>query len=223
LTGVDGLYELTVFGAGVQDAAGNTGSGSAADTWTVSSALVTADIVDITPDPRTTAVGLVTIQFSTDVTGVDINDFTLTRNAVNVGLASLSVTQITPSEYTLDLSTVTTLDGVYELTLVAAGSGIEDLLSNPLAQDAADSWLIDSVALTIIDIVDVTPDPRNSSVAAIEIQFSEPVDLVTLTSADFTLTRNGGPQLADRGAIGDACCGQYLPTHGSCRPNVTGR
>jgi hypothetical protein len=195
MTGADGAYVLTAFGAGVQDFAGNIATGSATDTWTMTSALVTADIVDITPDPRTTAVGLVTIQFSTDVTGVDIADFTLTRNAVNVGLASLSVTQITPSEYVIDLTTVTTLDGLYELTLVAAGSGIQSLTSSPLAQDAADTWIIDSTPLTIVDIADVTPDPRSTNVASINIIFSEPVDLGTLTASDFMLTRNGGPNL----------------------------
>ena len=40
----------------------------------------TADIVDVTPDPRNSAVGSVSITFSEPVSGVSLDDFTLTRN-----------------------------------------------------------------------------------------------------------------------------------------------
>ena len=87
---------------------------------------ITAEIVAVTPDPRNTGVGSVEVQFSADVTGVDIGDFQLTRDNQAISLTGLSIAQVTPTRYTLDLSTVTTLEGSYQLKLVASGSGIED-------------------------------------------------------------------------------------------------
>ena len=87
-----------------------------------------ADIVNVTPDPRTTPVGQVFIDFtdsltglSSPVTGVDINDFTLTRNGTAVSLAGLSVIG-SGDAYSLDLTSVAFQDGNYLLTLVASGS-----------------------------------------------------------------------------------------------------
>src|SRR5262245_44718120 len=128
-----------------------------------------ADIVDVQPDPRTTPVGQVIINFRDSVTsqptsvfGVDINDFTLTRNAVDVSLAGLTVSG-SGDTYALDLSSVTTQDGGYVLTLVAAGSGITDTSMAPLTQDAIEIFVVDTAAPSA-DIVNVSPDPRNTAV-----------------------------------------------------------
>ena len=47
---------------------GNALGGNASDTWVTDTTAPTADIVDVTPDPRNAAVGLVTITFSENVT-----------------------------------------------------------------------------------------------------------------------------------------------------------
>ena len=52
--------------------------------------------------------------------------------------------------------------------------------------------MVDTTAPTV-DILDVTPDPRNGAVGTITIVFSEPVTGFDL--ADLTLTRNGGANL----------------------------
>ncbi|MDF1813033.1 MAG: Ig-like domain-containing protein, partial [Verrucomicrobiales bacterium] len=127
----------------------------------VESVAPTADIVDVTPDPRNASAGNVAITFSEAVTGVDISDFNLTRNGSNVDISGLGVNG-SGSSYTIDLSSVTTVEGNYILTLNASGSGIIDALGNAFAADAADSWLTDTTAPTA-DIVDVTPDPRNTN------------------------------------------------------------
>lgn len=100
----------------------------------------TADIVDVSPDPRTLAVGIVTITFSEDVTGVDLADLQLTRNGSNVNLSGRQVTRVTASQYTIDLLSVTDVDGAYVLTLLADGAGIRDSAGNLLAVAASDAW-----------------------------------------------------------------------------------
>ena len=99
-----------------------------------------ADIVDVIPDPRTTAVGTVTMLFSEDVTGVDVSDLQLTRDGVEVSLGGLQVTRVTDARYTIDLTSVTAADGAYVFTLRADGTGIRDLAGNALADAASDAW-----------------------------------------------------------------------------------
>src|SRR5688572_22962685 len=101
-----------------------------------------ADIVNINPDPRTTPVGQVIVNFTesttsqpTAVNGVDINDFRLTRDGNSVSLAAVPLSGSGDS-YSLDLTTVTMQDGTYILTLVASGSQIVNTAGMPLTQDA---------------------------------------------------------------------------------------
>jgi len=154
----------------------------------------TADIIDITPDPRDTPVGFVTVSFDEDVINVDLADgapdFVLTRETgsgpVVVPLAGISVNEINNTTYTLDLSSVTDVNGIYELTLDAAGSSIVDLVGNPLSVDAVDTWLTGpDVYAPTVDIVDVTPDPRSAVAGVITINFNEAVTGVDI--ADFML------------------------------------
>jgi hypothetical protein len=136
-----GTYRLQ---ARVTDPTGNTGT-SEVVTLTVDTTAPTEDIGDIAPDPRNAAVGAVTINFSEPVSGVGDggmvgNDFTLTRNGTSVAISTLAVTQVTPAQYTINLSSVSGSAGTYVLTLVAANSEVQDLAGNALADDETDDW-----------------------------------------------------------------------------------
>jgi hypothetical protein len=189
VTLAEGSYELRLVagGSGIQDTGSELLATDASDTWLMDTTVPTADIDDVTPDPRNTAVGSVAINFSEPVTGVNLNDFTLTRNGTNVTLTGVTLTG-SGASYSLNLNSVTAATGNYVLTLVAAGSGIVDVGGNPLAANVTDTWVNESTAPTA-DIVDVTPDPRSTAVGNVTIQFSELVTGVTIN--DFQLTRNG--------------------------------
>jgi hypothetical protein len=188
VTQLVGTYVFTLVAAGSEITSIADASPLAAgdsDGWDiVDTSIPTADIVDITPDPRSDPVTDVLIRFSEPVTNVDIDDFSLTRNGTTVSLAGLTVSG-GGDTYTLDLSTVTTQDGNYVLTLQAAGSDIIDVGGNAFVVDASDSWTIGPLA----DIVNIAPDPRTTPVGTVTITFSEPVTGVDI--ADFRLTRNG--------------------------------
>ena len=98
--------------------------------------------MDVTPDPRNPALGLVTLSFSESVTGLDIGDLALTRDGNPVTLTAAMLNG-SGSSYILDLSIVSSAAGSYILTLKASGSGIIDSAGNALASDASDSFLID--------------------------------------------------------------------------------
>jgi hypothetical protein len=196
ITAAAGAYTLTLTaaGSGVADAAGNLLAATASDAWTTDTTVPTADIVDVSPDPRITAVSTISIVFSRAVAGLDLADLTLTRdggaNLLGGGQGVSTTDNIT---WTLTgLSGITATGGAYVLTLTAAGSGIADAVGNLLAANATDAWTIDTTAPTA-DIVDVQPDPRDTEVSQVTIVFSEPV--VGLDLADLSLTRNGGGNL----------------------------
>jgi hypothetical protein len=123
----------------------------------IDSSAPTASIAPVTPDPRKTNVGTVTVNFSEAVSGVDPVDFRLTRNGTPVDLADLTITG-SGASYTLNLAGRTEAEGAYLLTLTAAGSGIQDVTGNPFAEDATDFWLIDNTAPTAPGITAIASD-----------------------------------------------------------------
>ena len=146
----------------------------------------TADIVDVTPDPRNTHVGEVTINFDEDVTGFDIGDLTLTRDGVAVDLSGATLSQVSASEYTVDLAAVTSADGTYELRLHSSGSGIQDLAGNGLAADATDQFMIDMTGPQVESVVINDGSAQRSMVSRLTVTFSEVVTGVDASS--FVLT-----------------------------------
>ena len=56
---------------------------------------------------------------------------------------------------------------------------------------ASDTWVLDTIAPTVADVVAVTPDPRNTPVFTIDVVLSEPIDVSTFTYQNLALTRNG--------------------------------
>ena len=120
----------------------------------------------VSPDPRNTAVGAVTITFSEDVTGVDIGDFRLTRNGVDIPLTGLSVNALSAFQYSIDLGALTGEPGAYALTLVSAGSDIRDLDTNRLilkdgsgnsVPTKSDTWDVVVAATSLADLPDTNP------------------------------------------------------------------
>ena len=146
------------------------------------------------PDPRNAPVGTITITFSEPVTGFDLADLALTRDGgANLLTAAQTLTTADNVTWTLgNLAGLTGTAGRYVLTLTAAGSGITDAAGNPLAADASDAFVVDATPPTA-DILDVTPDPRNTAVGHHHDRFSEPVTGFDL--ADLALTRDGGANL----------------------------
>jgi subtilisin family serine protease len=137
----NGSYSPTAVGSG---AVGSVGDYQLALTLGPAAAALSADIVDVTPDPRTTAVGSIVVSFNRAVSGFDLADLALTRSGSPVSLAG---TALTPSldrrTWTLSggaLEQATNATGSYRLALVAAGSGIIDASGASLATGAVDEW-----------------------------------------------------------------------------------
>jgi hypothetical protein len=102
----------------------------------------TADVLDVSPDPRTTGVSSINIVFSEAVSGFNQADLSLTRNGgTNLLTGPQTLTTSDNITYTLNnLTDITSLNGSYALTLTAAGSGITDTAGNALSSDVSDTW-----------------------------------------------------------------------------------
>ena len=104
----------------------------------------TAEIVDVSPDPRPYPVDSVEFIFSEPVIGFDLADLSLVRGAgpnLLTGQAKLS-TSDTITWILSGLSRLTWVQGFYTLTLTAAGSGITDQTGNPLGGNASDTFVV---------------------------------------------------------------------------------
>jgi len=101
-----------------------------------------ADIVDVAPDPRASAVGSISIVFDQQISGLDLADLALTHNSVPVSLMS-GPTLNTSDGITWvlgNLSSLTGSVGNYVIALTAAGSSILDMAGNSLVMNASDTW-----------------------------------------------------------------------------------
>ena len=132
----------------------------------------TADVIDVSPDPRTTSVSAVMVQFSRAVSGFDVADLQLTLGGVAVSLAGVSVTTTDSIRWTVGgLSAATASAGTYVLTVAAAGSGIvatDDAAA--LAVSVSDTWV--TQAATIADAGDTLATAAVVGISAGEVRLS---------------------------------------------------
>jgi hypothetical protein len=102
----------------------------------------------VTPDPRSTSVEAVLVQFSRAVTGFDVADLALTRDGAAVSLAGVTVSTTDGIRWTVaGLTVATGSAGAYVLTVNAAGGGIVAGDGGVLGGNATDSWKTTSANL----------------------------------------------------------------------------
>ena len=104
----------------------------------------TVDITDVTPHLRAGAVDQVAIVFSEPVLELDLADLSLRRfRDDTLSLLPGSATLSTTDNVTWvlgNLEGLTSDSGIYELSLIAAGSAIQDLDGRALAAGATHGW-----------------------------------------------------------------------------------
>jgi Ca2+-binding RTX toxin-like protein len=155
----------------------------------------TADIIDVTPDPISTAVGSIDVVFSEAIQGSTFNyqDLTLTLNGgANLITSTTSVNFVADNTYRIT-GLNTSSDGQYELTLNT--SGINDLEGNAGTINATDTWIKATGSPAVLAINGITNPLRNTAVSTLEVAFSQDITASTLGISDLSLTLNGGPNL----------------------------
>ncbi|NCR13577.1 MAG: hypothetical protein GPJ24_12140, partial [Microcystis aeruginosa SX13-11] len=161
------------------------------------------DIIDVSPDPISTAVNAITVDFSEAIkaSSFDYNDLSLTlNNGTNLINSTVTIVSLSPTRYQITgLNTLTNNDGDYILTVNA--TGIQDTIGKFGSGSLTETWEktaggnADTTPPVVTDIVNLLINPRNQPVPSLTVTFSEKIDLSTFTWQDITLTRNNGSNL----------------------------
>ena len=178
-------------------------SGACCDHWAIDEVKVVGDpyrfaIEPVSPNPRNTPVESVQVNFTIpiDPTTFSFEDLTLLNSGLLVPLdSSVTIQPISGNKYSVNgLSKFTQGSGNYALTL--SGAVILDSTGKTLGAKHTTSWRNEQVAPVLVDVVDVTPDPRTGTgkaVSSIDVVFSEPIDLTSFDFSDLTLKRDNDP------------------------------
>ncbi len=194
----DKLVDEAIYSVKIEykDYLGNALASVTNTSFTYESDPPTADVVDITPDPRNGVVGLVNINFSraVRVLTVDIGDFTLTLNGVSVNISSCPLDYtgsyssggyLLATNYRVDLSSVTSAEGDYVFTIVGgAVSGILTKGGSLFTTSASDDWKMDTTKPDVT-ISTTAPNPTKTSPIPFTAQFTETV--TGFVSGDITV------------------------------------
>ena len=161
------------------------------------------DIIDVTPDPRSTAVNAIAIDFSEPIQAstFDYTDLSLTlNNGTNLITNVVSIIPLSTTRYQVTgLENLTNIDGDYQLTVNA--NEIKDLDGKLGTGLLSETWVktatgnADNTPPTVTDIRDLQIDTRNIPVSSLDVTLSEAIDLSSFTWEDITLTRNSGSNL----------------------------
>jgi hypothetical protein len=198
VTANSGQYVLTVLTTGgIRDAGGNLLAAAASDLWTKNDGDVipptVADIVDVSPDPRATAVNQISIVFSEPVTGFDLGDLNLDRAYDGLSNLLTGAQTLTTSDnitWTLgNLAGLNAAEGLYALSFKQGSLGIVDASGNVLAGTLpSEQWRVTAdLTPPTGDIINVSPDPRSMPVDSLTIVFSKAV--AGFQKADLILDR----------------------------------
>ncbi|MCZ8190879.1 MAG: Ig-like domain-containing protein [Microcystis sp. LE19-338.1B] len=161
------------------------------------------DIIDVTPDPRSTAVNAIAIDFSEPIQAstFDYTDLSLTlNNGTNLITNVVSIIPLSTTRYQVTgLENITNIDGNYQLTVNA--NGIKDLDGKLGTGSLSETWIktatanADNTPPTVTSIQHLQIDPRNIPVSSLDVTLSEPIDVSTFTWEDINLTLNNGSNL----------------------------
>ena len=168
---------------GVQDAAGNTGTGStASNNYAIDSLRPTASIVVTDSNLQAGETTTVTITFSEAVSGFDLSDL----NVAN-GVLSNLVSNDGGKTWTATLTPSANVESTNNLVTLN-NSGVQDAAGNSgTGSTDSNNYAIDSLRPTVTIVRD--PGPTNVTSSGFTITFSEAVSGVDV--ADFALLATG--------------------------------
>ncbi len=154
----------------------------------------------LTPFNQPGAVSSVDIVFSeaVDTTTFSYTNLKLTLNGGPNLIASgagISLTLVSNTTYSINgLAPFAAADGDYQLTV--NGSGIYDLWANNAGNiSASTQWAKGNAAPVVQSISAISPNPRNTPVPSVTVNFSKAINAATFDYHALTLTLNGGPNL----------------------------
>ena len=192
---------------------------------TIDTAGPAVDVIDVSPDPRETAVDSIDIQFSEAVVGFDVTDLVLSRNGgANLLTGSETLTASGTNRYTLSgLAGLTGAPGDYTLSVEALTSDIKDVAGNAPTGGASDVWKVASAAAPDVTTLRAAADTYARDGTFAGTNFGAATELVAKRSATVGNTRETFLRfdLSSVGSIGTAKLRLFGRLSNTTNPSVT--
>ena len=155
-----------------------------------------ASVTQVT-SPQSGPISSIDVTFSEpiDPTTFTTQNLTLTLNGgSNLINASVTITQDSATAFTIGgLSSITTDDGNYDLTVSAAGVG--DYFGDVGSGSQSVLWATGTDVPVIVSVGAGTPGLRNTPVQTVNVILSEPINPTTFDDSALSLTLDGGSNL----------------------------
>jgi methionine-rich copper-binding protein CopC len=191
-------YYVVVASGVFSDLANNAFAGiDGSNTWNFTTTDVTAPTVTgLLPTRHSTRVSLssnLTITFNEAIqkgSGLIVIKKSVDNSVFQTITVSDSAVSATGSVVTINPNDFAPNTGYY---IEVEGVAFKDLSNNNFPGiSGATIWNFTTTTVpSIVDVIDVAPNPRNVAVFNVEVEFDEPIDLTTFTFADVKLARNG--------------------------------
>jgi GH18 family chitinase len=169
---------------------------------TIDTSAPTADVINVSPDPRQSSVSSVSVSFTQAVTGFTFADLSLTRdgNSVALNVSNNPTSGDGGLTWTIsNFSSPTSASGQYALTVNAAG--VTDLAGNALSANAADAWATFPTWLSLSSVANWNGTSKVLNVSGAATITADPVadnPTINASGAEAVLTINPSSGLAIR-------------------------
>jgi len=158
-------------------------------------------LTPVTPNPAIGPVSLIDVTLSEAVDPSTFNpaSVSLTLNGgPNLINSGVTFTQVSGATYQIGgLAPLTAANGVYQFTVLPGV--FQDSAGELSTGTLSEKWANGEVGPYVVQVDSVTPNPRNTPVDSIDVEFDEPIDPSTFDDNALSLTLNGGPNLIDSG------------------------
>nr|NCS54770.1 hypothetical protein [Microcystis aeruginosa G13-05] len=199
LTVIDGTYNLTVNGSGIQDLSGNSGNGTQSETWvmdTIAPAIPTNITVTnpLTPSGiNIESANIATLQplTASGQTRIDTTNPTISGELGETGLKVFFYDKTTNT--LLQQATVTGSQFSGSLQLPSPGARDVEIRLEDAAGNTSNTTLslFADISQPVLTQFLNVPTSSANAINSIDVQFSEQIDLNTFDKSDITLTRDG--------------------------------
>ncbi len=187
LTKSEGTYKLTVNASGIEDLAGNTGSGSSSISWLMDTTPPTSAVMTLPSETTSTS-------FTITASGTDPIG---SNNSTPSGIATFGIYEEEDGGAFSLLTTVTPASPSVVFTGQAGHaygfySVATDNAGNVQTTPPGPQRTVQILSpLTVTSIPAVSPNPRTTPVSDVDAVFNLPIDTASLTAGAITLTDNG--------------------------------
>ena len=200
----DGTYTLAIAGSGIKDSAGNTVTNSLSQNWTLDTTAPNAPTNIQATANLAPSIASLSVNTATSL-GV-LNEFGQIRvnstNLIITGSLAETGLNVYVKDKTLNQSLgQATVNGTnFNSQVQLSGSGARDLEIQVV--DAAGNTTTSPLSLfaditppTLVKFTNIPQTPVTNPINAVEVEFSEIINLSTFDYQDITLTRDGGSNL----------------------------